>query len=135
FPKGGIINDPVELIDVMPTLLSVAGLDIPDNVHGKDLAPQIIGTLKVPHRPTFSEIDHSRSVLPALRKFGSHRVMCRSDRWKLSYSLEDAGYGEDGSLYDLKSDPFELVNLFEAPDCQDIIKSLKNEIEQWQEIS
>jgi len=38
-PAGNVRDEPVELMDIMPTLLDAAGLDIPDTVEGQSLLP------------------------------------------------------------------------------------------------
>jgi len=38
-PAGGVVDTPISVIDVMPTLLGLAGLPVPDRVEGVDLSP------------------------------------------------------------------------------------------------
>ena len=131
-PAGRVVDDPVELIDLFPTLMGLAGMDVPHSVQGRNLIPQIMGEAAHPDRPTFSEIDYAQALPKAVRERGSHRVMVRHRNWKMFCSLNDGGYGEDGALYDLGEDPHELRNLFDAPDRQDAIADLKCLIERWQ---
>lgn len=129
-PDGRVVTDPVELFDLLPTILSLIGLEAPPNVQGCDLAPQMLGESSVPDRPTFCEVDSSNA-----KDYGactSHRAMVRHGRWKMSCSLYDAGYGEDGDLYDLDNDPQELHNLFGHPDYQAVVADLRNTIAAWQ---
>ena len=124
-PEGRISTDPTQLHDLLPTLMSLAGIDIPPNVQAQDLAPQLRGKRRVPDRPTFSEV---QTYDPC----GSHRAVIRHGRWKLGYSLHDAGLGDDGSLYDLHNDPGEMHNLFAHRDCGEIVAELRKQISQWQ---
>ncbi|MGQ9732840.1 MAG: sulfatase family protein [Candidatus Zipacnadales bacterium] len=43
FPQGHFCNEPVSLVDVMPTCLAAAGLDVPDELCGLDLAELVTG--------------------------------------------------------------------------------------------
>jgi arylsulfatase A-like enzyme len=43
------------------------------------------------------------------------RIMIRADGWKLDRNYGTSDYGPDGALYDLRTDPSELVNLFDHP--------------------
>jgi hypothetical protein len=43
FPKGQVIDEPVELMDLMPTMLDAAGIDIPDSVDGESLVGLLRG--------------------------------------------------------------------------------------------
>ena len=112
-------------------MLGLANIEIPSNVQGQDLALQMLGERNVPERPTFCEVD--TSFAPAYGPCTSHRAMIRCEPWKLSYSLHDAGYGEDGALYNLNDDPGELHNFFSSTDHKAIITDLKNQIAAWQE--
>jgi len=40
---GKVFNQPVELRDIMPTLLDLAGLEVPTSVEGKSVAPMLRG--------------------------------------------------------------------------------------------
>ncbi|HUO87071.1 MAG TPA: sulfatase, partial [Thermoanaerobaculia bacterium] len=58
-PGGVVVAPPVQLIDVMPTLLAVAGLDRPELLQGRDLMPLVAaaraGEPGPRARPAFSE--------------------------------------------------------------------------------
>jgi arylsulfatase A-like enzyme len=91
--QGQRVSKPVELIDVYPTLLQLAGLPSNDQQQGQSLVPLI-------KDPT-SRWDH-----PAVTSFGRGNVSIRSDRYRLIQY-------RDGSreLYDLDIDPHEWTNL------------------------
>ena len=57
--------------------------------------------------------------------------MVRQDGWKLDCNYGESDYGEDGALYDLTSDPQELVNLFDQPEHRPKIDQLKQVVQQW----
>ena len=140
-PAARRITDPVELIDTLPTLLDLAGLDLPAGVQGRSLVPQMLGRASDPHRPTFSEFDTSLAPIAAdwipddARWVPEHdrRVMVRKDGWKLECNYGPSDYGEDGALYDLERDPIELDNLFSRPQCAAKIEELKALTLDWLE--
>ena len=50
-----------------------------------------------------------------------------SDRWKLNLCP-----GDQCELYDLNSDPLELVNLFDEPKHRDRVRDMAARIRAWQ---
>lgn len=87
----------VEAIDVLPTLLDLAGLGVPAGVQGRSLRPLIDGERGAPFRShAFSE-EHALPY-PGLRSV-------RDDRWKLVLCAD--GHRE---LFDLHEDPLEWRN-------------------------
>jgi arylsulfatase A-like enzyme len=91
--RGGRANEPVNLIDLYPTLAELAGLEPPGDLEGQSLVP----LLRDPDRET------GRAVV-STASYNNHTV--RSKRWRyIRY--------EDGSeeLYDHDADPDEHRNL------------------------
>jgi arylsulfatase A-like enzyme len=98
----------VELIDVAPTLLQLAGLPIPDDMQGRSLLPILTGQAS-PHRHR----DFVRSEYYDAVDLPNHSfaTMYRDQRWKLVV-YHGTGLGE---LYDLENDPFEFRSLWDEP--------------------
>jgi arylsulfatase A-like enzyme len=65
-PAGVVVEDPVRLIDVMPTLLSLAGVPAPPRLQGRDLAPLWRGEA-LPEAPALTELLVAGRSLRALR--------------------------------------------------------------------
>jgi arylsulfatase A-like enzyme len=82
------------LIDLFPTLLSMAGTDAPDAVAGRDLTPLLEGASEEEAGQDFaiSEIRHGTAIT--------------TEQWKMSVYPRDG----EGALYDLEEDPEELYN-------------------------
>ena len=93
------IGEPVSLIDLLPTLLDIGGLD-PDQAgtSGESLLPMARGTPGSGSRPVFAEFLGEGLTEPA--------VMIRDGRFKY-ISMR----GVPALLFDLEADPEEQVNL------------------------
>jgi arylsulfatase len=131
-PEGKVIDDPVELVGVMPTMLDAGGIKLPPNVQGASLLPLIRGDEDAPDA-VFSEIDFSKSMYPCLRMPNSRRVMVRTRHWKMSYFVERVGDARDGDLYDLTNDPEERRNLWKDKTYADVVARLEARVMQWDE--
>lgn len=104
------------LLDIYPTLCEMLGINVPASVEGisfasllKDKNKKIRGNLFFVYR------DFQRGV--------------RDERYKL---IEYAVNGKRTTqLFNLKSDPWELINLAANPDYADELKRLRAELLQW----
>ena len=114
--KRDVVSDSlVELIDLVPTFLDAAGLEIPFWVQGKSLTGVLDGSAK----------DHREFVRTEF--FGAinypdqtHATMYRDRRWKfVNYHGKNLF-----ELYDLENDPWEHKDLSESADHQDILRDL-----------
>lgn len=103
---GTIIDKPVDLTSLYPTLIELAGLDQKKDIDGHSL----VSLLKNP------EADFPPALMTYLK--GNHAI--RKDNWRyIQY--------QDGSeeLYDLSEDPLEWDNLANSSEYQGIIKELR----------
>ena len=102
---GTIVQSPVSLLDLYPTLLDLAGLPPKPGLDGESLTP----LLKSPRQRRTVSMTYLR---------GNHAV--RSNRWRyIRYA--------DGSeeLYDHSSDPHEFANLAHSGEHADTILELR----------
>jgi len=112
FGGAQVVEDLVSLIDLPPTLLSAAGVGVPNAMRGRPLQPLAAGTATDWPDAVFVQISESQ-VGRALR----------TRRWKYSVRVpKGAGWqGTDSDtytesfLYNLESDPAELRNLVQDP--------------------
>ena len=130
-PKGVTIEEPVELIDCLPTLMELSGFKVPLEIRGRSLLPLINGEVKQWREACFAEIDHSQSMYDELRHGTGRRIMVRTKEWKLIYFMDDRVKQKDGALYHLINDPDEKVNLYNHHEYQNIIYSLEHLAEEW----
>ena len=119
---AGTVNSTlVSHIDLLPTLLALARLDVPPIMAGRSLVPLLSG-----------EEDAERSVMIEFNRFGvGHGYMgglqpircIVSDRYKLVINLL---YTDE--LYDVEEDPAEVNNLIDHPDCADVRNALHDRV-------
>ena len=137
-----------ELVDLTPTLLSLAGIEPHPGIQGKDISPFLLGKSDETKEfiviesgeaggppPAVSDItfrpetpwDESYFVWCAYREawFGRGKAI-RTKRWKLA--VYENG---DGELYDMIKDPDELVNLHGSQADKDIEIELERKLLRW----
>ena len=98
------VGDPVELLDLYPTLVALTKLPPRQGLDGQSLVPQMQGRRRT--RPAITTANQ-----------GNHAI--RTDRWRYIHYA-------DGSeeLYDRRADPNEWTNLAKNPKYRDIIRRL-----------
>jgi len=110
FESGRTVNGLTELIDIVPTLLEAAGLEIPERVQGRSLMAQLTGDAgaNVHRDHVYCEYYNSWTHDDA------YGTMLRTQTEKIVVY-----HGTDqGELYDLESDPDEFTNLWNSPQHQ-----------------
>ncbi len=108
----------VELTDIAPTLLDVAGLESSERMAGHSLRSLLEGSDDVHRQFVRCEFYQALSLLaPGGDDWeGSHATMIRTERFKLVVY-----HGHDlGELFDLENDPGEFENLWDEPKYGDI---------------
>jgi arylsulfatase A-like enzyme/Flp pilus assembly protein TadD len=107
---GRTMSDPVSLVDLMPTVLGAVGLDVPSQVQGRSLLPEIRDDHPRDDRRHESQAERDRvlygeTFLPRIHFNWSELRGSENTR----YHFIDAPRPE---LYDLANDPGEVHNLF-----------------------
>jgi arylsulfatase A-like enzyme len=105
-------------IDLMPTILSLCKLGIPDTCTGKDLSGVLTG------KPPEVKSLYAESKMGGPGKW---RAVV-TPQYKLAYYPESK---ENSCLYDLQKDPYELKNLINDPAYRSVEKELMNELMSW----
>lgn len=128
-PGGKVVTGLTEHVDIAPTLLNLARIDVPEHYAGKPL-------LKDPYNITGKEYIFGERAL-AKKDKGPKRVWIRSDRYTLNYSMYNSlgifalNDERDGFLADLEKDPGETKNLYNDPQYAEIKKELERKIYEW----
>jgi len=111
-PAGRVVETQARTIDIVPTVLELAGLPIPDGIQGTSLAARARGDDGGPGPPAYSESGRNfypeNPRQPIVGVAGKWRMM-RDDRWKLIMIPADPAPLFE--LYDLATDPGETDNL------------------------
>lgn len=129
--RGQVIAEPVEMIDFIPTLMDLSGLEVPQDISGRSLMPLIRGDITEWREACFCEIDHSMSMYDELRRRSGRRVMVRTKEWKMLWFMDERAEDKDGALYHLKADPDEKVNLYGKSEYAEVIEYLERLCYEW----
>jgi arylsulfatase A-like enzyme/tetratricopeptide (TPR) repeat protein len=98
-PPGEVIDAQVRLIDVLPTVLDILGIEPPARAEGVTLLPYVLGRERTPELPAYIESHHLNDL------FGwSPLLGVETERWKYIRAPRP-------ELYDLATDPGELENV------------------------
>lgn len=106
-----VVEGLTEMVDVLPTLLGLAGLPVPPVMAGRDLSADLL---------------HGRDPIGREDVYAVHHpghLMLRNRRWKYLRWIE--GERRDEVLYDLEQDPDEFVNRAQDPGCAGILGELR----------
>lgn len=119
----GIIDIPVEQIDIAPTILELAGIPVPEWIEGRSLLPLLEGKYLEP-LPVFSmQLIRNRSGNYPITK-GTVAVWDKD--YKLIYYIEE----KTKLLFNLRTDPDEMNNILEKePEIgQMLLKLIEDEL-------
>lgn len=135
FDGGRQIEQPVSTIDLPPTLLDAAGIEVPEQMQGHSLLP----LLRSDER---GEADQSEAARPedVFIQVSESEVgrAIRTSRWKYYVTAPDADPWQSPSssryveaeLYDLRHDPYELDNLIDQPSHRELAGGLRERLRQ-----
>jgi len=107
------VDNLTTLIDVGPTVLDAAGIDIPTYLEGRSLLPVTTGEKVKPHPYVFCE--------------DNYQIMMRSTTHKLVYYVGQ----EAGELYALEEDPHELFNRWDDASYAETKTTLMADLLAW----
>ena len=110
--RGRACSQIVELVDLYPTLVDLAGFEVPRHLHGVSLVPLLKNSNAEWNRPAFTQVQRGN--------FPGHSV--RTARWR--YTEWDFG-AKGVELYDHKNDPRELKNLAKDPRYAEVLSKIK----------
>lgn len=113
---GRTCSDMISTVDLMPTLLDLAGLEIPQGVQGQSYAGELTGQGGAKREYAYIEYDESY--------LGDRLRQLRNHDWALTFYANS----DYGLLFDRNSDPDELYNLWDSPEHQSIKRDLLTEL-------
>lgn len=112
---GQETSDLVSLMDLGPTLLEAAGLEVPTYVEGRSLRPYIEG----------KETDFRAREFVYCED--NYEIMMRGERYKMVFYIGQ----QEGELYDLQVDPHEFENLWDSAAHARIKEPILQQLLQW----
>lgn len=131
FMGGGTLNELVSLVDLPPTLLDGAGLEIPEQMSGRSVLPILGGGGRG------LEDSWPDDVFVQVSESGIGRSV-RTHRWKYAVHNDHTPPGPAGAdsydeafLYDLEADPYELRNLIGLESHRPVADRMKARLLQY----
>lgn len=132
-----------ESVDVLPTILELAGIPAPYGVQGRSLCPLLTGAAREHKAYVFAEGGHEAELLKIRTRHDPYRdvvvgyqhkealrttmpdalrkaKMIRTAQYKLVYRVTDRC-----ELYDMVNDPDEMTNLYDEPQYTAVRDELK----------
>ncbi|QYY36879.1 sulfatase-like hydrolase/transferase [Ruficoccus sp. ZRK36] len=123
---GGERSEAASLVDLMPSLLASAGIEIPAEVQGRSLLP--LTRNETAHWPEESLIQFGDIGMSPGRAL-------RTNRWKYAVKSSDEYTSQPTApaytemcLYDLQTDPYELLNLVALESHAELREQLKQRL-------
>jgi arylsulfatase A-like enzyme len=122
---GRTIDTPINTPDIMPTLLALSGVEIPDTVEGRDFSDIIKGT---------KEPNDNAALITCPSPFGQWKRKKHGGREYRGVRTRRYTYVRDLNgpwlLYDNKQDPYQLNNLCNKPEHNKLQKELEGLLSQ-----
>ncbi len=121
--KPGSTSDRMVLnIDIAPTMLELAGVEVPKGMQGRSWAP----LFKDPAAEFRKDWLYEYYEYPDAHKVRPHRGV-RTEEWKLIHYHDEP---QEFELYNLAKDPWETVNLYGKPETAEQTAKLKARLEE-----
>lgn len=108
-----VIGRPTGLEDIMPTLLSVAGADVPDSVEGRNL----LELVENPDRTDWREWYHGEHTPGTYDVENANQYIVDEGMKYIYYPVTG-----DELLFDLTTDPGETIDLSADPDDESVVE-------------
>jgi len=112
--EGLIIADVVEALDLYPTLLDLAGFEVPDHLQGRSLKTMIEGRSG----------GEGSIAITMYRRLGAYGYSLRTDRYRYTEWIAPDGALKYRDLYDMQHDPGERTNIATEPANAELLESL-----------
>lgn len=120
--KAGAQSDGMVLnVDIAPTMLELAGVEVPKTMHGRSWVPLLKATANPAAKPEWrKDFLYEYFEFPGPHSVKKNRGV-RTERHKLIHYYDPP---EEWELYDLERDPQEKENVYGKPEYAEITKQL-----------
>lgn len=116
----------VQNLDLAPTILDVAGVEIPNHMQGRTLLPILRG--EQPSRWRDAVYYHYYEGPPRVHKVARHYGI-RTDRYTLVHFFDNGEW----ELFDLAEDPEQLQSVYGEPGYMEVQQRLKRKVRELQD--
>ncbi len=131
-PKGRVVDDVVQTLDVFPTLLELSGIAPPAGIQGQSLVPLLTGQGQWKKRPAISEkLKTASAGAPPPLDTESFAIV--DGDWKLVRNTQRPAGAPEFELYDFIKDPLNKTDI--ASQHPDIVARLSKQLEGWQQMA
>lgn len=162
-PRGVRHAALMSVIDIAPTFLALAGIDVPSDMQGEDLSEGLRDPARWRRNAAFSERnwhdcdEHIRSVRTGRYRlvhnayiglpFGSPADVSASPSWRALYRLKQDGQLSEVQrllfetprpeieFYDTEEDPWQVANLAPIPEFQPLVAKHFAMLQEWRSAS
>lgn len=126
---GRVVEEIAGHVDIVPTVLDLCGLPVPEGVQGRSLAPLCAGASDAWPNEAFSWMLGVPYTRQEAYMLGTKRML-RTPEYKL------IDYGADfrtrWELFNMKDDPGELRNLADDPAQASLLDSMAARLDEWE---
>lgn len=123
FPGGRQVDDLVQLMDLGPAILELAGAEKPATMQALSLLPALEGDETWQGR----EYVYAEQAKDLIFTDSEFMTMVRSKDWKLIHFMDEPF----GQLFDLRADPGETRNLWDDPAHDSTKRALLDNLREW----
>ena len=134
FPRGERTDELIDTVDLFPTILGMAGIDIPWYAPGHDLCAWVE---QRPHLrdQVFAQVGNYHGFLgttfpTGMPAGGRHPGLLMSARTREFSYVHDPDYGDEA--YDLREDPWELRNIARDENLPSQVSALRDAAREWE---
>ena len=117
--EGSVNTNMVQNLDLAPTFLDAAGVQIPSDIQGESILPLLKGGNKFRKAAYYHYYEY-----PGIHAVKRHYAIVKED-FKLIHFYYDV---DEWELYDRKNDPNEMTNVYNDPKYKKIRKRLQAEL-------
>ncbi len=110
----------VSLVDIMPTILDICGIDVPDHVQGHSFRPQLSGKASEHHAEAYIETSFNHIGIKTLHH--TYGMAIAPDKKVTDDQL---------MFFDDQADPFQMENLAGTNSLDQAQKTLKEKLLAW----
>ena len=131
-PKGRVVDEVVQTIDVFPTLLELSGITPPAGIQGQSLVPLITGQGQWKKRPAVSEkLKTASAGAPPPLDTESFAIV--DGDWKLIHNTARHDGAPEYELYEFIKDPLDKTDV--ASQHPDIVARLAKQLDGWHQMA